>query len=145
MFVFILASQKTMLSSSKNKKQCWHSFSQNKKQDPFNQHNNASDVKQLKKKKKNNSRFLFFRAFSTLTISLSFSWPASSSQVGGINVCATYKWGWWYVIWPTWLVKKINIYIYIISFKLICFIYIIKRYWISWLKNLNNFCLTKIK
>ena len=86
----------------------------NKKQDPFNQHNNANDVKQLKKKKrKENSRFWFFRGFSTLTISLSFSWPASSSQVGEINVFATYKWGWSYVIWPTWLVKKIYIYIYI--------------------------------
>ena len=69
----------------------------NEKQDPFNQHNNASDVKQLKKERKEKKKktiqdFDFSGLLvRTLTISLSFSWPASSSQVGGINVCATYK------------------------------------------------------
>ena len=131
-----------MLSSSKNKKTML-TFIQPKQKarsiQPTQQCKWCQTIKE-KEKKKNNSRFWFFKAFSTLTISLSFSWPAWSSQVGEINVCATYKWGWSYVIWPTWLVN-----IYIISFKLICFIHLIKRYWIPWLKNFNNFGLIKIK
>ena len=96
-------------------------------------------IKERKKKKTIQDFDFSGLLVRTLTISLSFSWPASSSQVGGINVCATYKWGWSYThMWydqPDLSKKLIYIYIYIIGFKVICFIYLIKRYWIPFFEK----------